>query len=232
MTKKELIEKLDTDVQLRKLASLALSVEKEKRCNSKEYEIVHRMYGYTISFEKYREVFSDFIDLMKSYGLKTYQVDFLIEAGKSYLNEGGFLPPVSSQYERAEGVFYYGDRVHDGQSSYTVERVGSIYVYVDGGKRVMKKDVRHFVEAPYRLDPESVEDFIYNECCFLHQRGSVPEAHLQDPDVVLTRLSELKKFRKTGLRKRYSNEQLEENQIEAYRIFRAALEGEHLKQGA
>ncbi|WP_268626961.1 hypothetical protein [Paenibacillus alvei] len=232
MTKKELIEKLDTDVQLRKLVSLALSVEKEKRCKSKDYEIVHRMYGYTNNFEKYREVFSDFIDLMKLYGLKSYQVDFLIEAGKNYMSEGGLLPPVSSQYERAEGVFYCGDRVHDGESSYTVERVGSIYVYVNDGKKVMKKALRHFVEPPYRLDPESVEDFIHNECCFLHQLGTVPEAHLQDLDIVLSRLSRLGCFRKTGLRRRYSKEQLEESKSEAYRIFRAALEGEHLKQGA
>lgn len=176
----QLLELLDTDVELRKLVSLVLECYREIRTGDYKIEVGHRLFGYTSDLDEYRDkVCAPLKELLSRYRLPEYDMFKLLSIGDLYIQDGGILPPHNAPFERLPGCFYYGDRVCYGDSTYKVQSVGRIYVYLEKIGKTLKSKVRHLERANYIVDPVTVEDFIFNELARLNNNGLVPEAHLK-----------------------------------------------------
>ncbi|MFB5678837.1 hypothetical protein [Paenibacillus terreus] len=192
---------LEVDVQFRKLAANLLDASKEIRTADYRVELAHRYFGFTDSLDDYRiKALKPLDELLLPYGLDSFTLYKLIPIIEQYLEAGGILPPPSALHERLPDRFYYDDRVHNGASTFRVTGVGHIYVYLDRGKREMKKRLSHYAKAPYVEDPASVEDFVSNELAVLNNQLKVPNAHLKEFEYVIRQLGEGRqaatKFRK------------------------------------
>lgn len=224
-------EALDTDIQLRRLVAVALNVVGEIRTSKAYIEISHRMFGYTTNLNDYRNVFSSFSDLMKEYGLETYEVDTLQHIGTDYLAAEGMLPSYRTDHEREEGKFYYGDRVHDGLNFFDIERVGKKFIYTNNQK-VLKSKIQHLSHVTAIQNPLTVKDHIQNELIALHRSFCIPEAHLKQFEEVIIQLK--LKSQKTFSKRfdyRLHNASSEE-QKEAYRVFLNSLEYLRLQESS
>jgi|GEM_PF-5963472 len=134
---------LEVDVEFRKLVAHAIAAAQVKQSSSVDHELAQRLFGYTQSLDQYREIFSQYTQLLQQYGIPSYAGKRLVEVGRSYLAKGGMLPVVAPRYERQVGKFYYADRVQMGDRVRYVNRVGRKYLYLDGGSRVTLQTAKH-----------------------------------------------------------------------------------------
>ncbi|BFH18266.1 hypothetical protein J6TS7_53420 [Paenibacillus dendritiformis] len=132
---------LDTDTDFRRFVAHAMAAAKEKRSRD-EVELAHRLYGYTKDLDAYRKVYQQLSQMMKKFGLETFHARYLVELGYEYITNGGMLPVVAPEHERNKEDLYFDDYVTYGQLHRRVTRVGRKYIYVDGGYRWEKENVR------------------------------------------------------------------------------------------
>jgi len=176
---------LDTDPEFRRLVANAMAAAKESRAGKTEYELAFRYFGYVSSLEEYRKVYSQFSELMKQFGLETYETDLLVSLGREYLAEGEMLPVPVAPFERPEGIFYQ-DWICTENRFYQVDRVGRLYVYV-AGDRFLKREVRPFVwmESPA---VDSLESAIFDHLVWLHNTKFIPYAYELAPAEAVKKL--------------------------------------------
>lgn len=87
-----------------------LYAKKEIRTFSLDKEVVQSLFGYSRSFDDYRDrVYPQFQELMQLYRLDTYETHKLWNLGNQYIKEGVMLPvPIQTAHIREEGKIYYG----------------------------------------------------------------------------------------------------------------------------
>ncbi|MFB8378111.1 hypothetical protein [Paenibacillus taichungensis] len=197
---------LDTDVDLRRIVSLSLSIDREIRTTSLEIELVHRLYGFTQRHDQYREEWERLQLVLDTYGIERHNSMLLQHIGRLYISRDGMLPPAVSTFERDAGMFYYGDRVHNGYQHFRVESVGQKYLHLDRIPRELKSNLRHFEYSTYIENPSGLEEFINIEKSRLNNIFVIPDAHKMKFGEVLRRLKMLPIYSFNKIRKQYADD--------------------------
>lgn len=198
----KLMDLLEIDVNFRKIVANAIMASTEIRSTNTDMELAYRLTGYAKNIDEYREKMGKFEEIMKQYGLNTYDGRRLAQLGRRYLEKDGMLPVAIPNFYREDEKFFYGDRVHNGYVVEKIRSVGVKFVHLDNGVKWTKRGASHLQRVQMIAEPDSIEDFLFNELGRLNNLAMVPNAPDKSIEDVCRALD--RSYRSQRIRQEYS----------------------------
>lgn len=172
--KDEHVDKMmENNPAFRKLVAHYAAAEKRGNSKDPETELVHRLYGYTNNYDKWRDNLQNLMDTLEGFGLDRFDTRKLGRMAEKHADN---LPAVTPAFERQEGKFYYGDVVHNGRTTMEITKVGQKYLYGRNNVEWEKSKATPFRRKDYLKDPQTTDEHTEQLMRLLHNSGRVVHA--------------------------------------------------------